>query len=225
MFRHGAGPAGPQAYLGGGLLSRDVHRAVLSRRPSRRHLEEQGGLAHARLSREEGDGPCNETAPKDPVQLDDIGRPQRRRRSVHRRDRHGRCRDHAGAHGPRARSGSLLDRSPRLAFAAPADPSLALPSALGAPERGAIPPARPARTAPHGRSRYGRPLTESALVSRVRAPLTVAGGSANDWWPRGEPGLPGGTRGPRETQLDASGIGSTQETLDAVIVRLAGRSR
>ena len=133
---HRAEPIGPAPDLTGRLLTGDVEAGDARRCGGADELQQQGGLADARLAPDEGDRPRHEPAAEHPIDLGDARRP----------GVGGRVDDigHAGRTGGRRRRGcvvapdvDLLDhRVPRPAPAAAPDPRRAGPAALGAAVNG-----------------------------------------------------------------------------------------
>ena len=134
---HGTDPVRAQPHLGRRLLTGDVqHRAGL--RHQRACLEQQRGLAHARLPGQQHHRSGDQSAAQHPVEFVEPGGPGARRAGIDLGDRHraGRGERVGGTPGqPGARDGGnrrLLDRSPGLAAAAAPGPFGGPPSAVRA---------------------------------------------------------------------------------------------
>ena len=123
---------GAQPDLAGRLLARDVQRAVLVAGRLRRHVQQQRGLADAGLAREQDDRAGYETAAEDAVQLGHAGGAGGGLPAVDLADGHRGRGDPAGRRRPHGGRAVLLDRPPRLALGAAAEPLGRLPAALGA---------------------------------------------------------------------------------------------
>ena len=130
---HGADALGAQAHLGGGLLAGDDQRAAAAGGEAVGDVEQQGRLAHARLTGEQhhrARAPARRRAPG----------PARRRRSAGpgpgrgraRRSAAPRCSTGAGADRAALPRADLGDRAPRLALRATAHPAQRLGAALRA---------------------------------------------------------------------------------------------
>ncbi len=123
---------GAQTDLAGRLLTRHVQRAVLVARRLRRHVQEERGLAHTGLARDQDDRAGHETAAQDAVQFGYAGGAGRGLAAVDLPDRHRGGGDAARCRRTDRGRAVLLDRAPRLALGAAAQPFGRLPSALGA---------------------------------------------------------------------------------------------
>jgi hypothetical protein len=132
-----ADAVGTQPHLGGGLLAGDVQRAGPLGEP-RGHVEQQGGLAHPRLTRHEDHGARHHAAAEHPVELVHPGRHGPRGLDVDLTDRPGGAADGAGPRRTDRGCGGVGHRAPALALAAPADPLGGQPAALRAPEGRAL---------------------------------------------------------------------------------------
>ena len=136
----GARAAGAEPDLGGGLLGAHVEHAAAGGGDPRGDLEEQRGLADARLAREQDGRTRDDAAAEHPVELADAARPVRGILGLDLADRPGGARRARRHRLQRAHDAGLLrdvdDGAPLLALGASADPLHGAPTALGAPERG-----------------------------------------------------------------------------------------
>ena len=132
---HGADPVRPQPHLGRGFLAGDVqHRA--RRGGVRRRLQQQRGLAHARLAGQQHHRPGHQAAAQHPVQLVQPGRAGPGGAGVHLAD------GHRGG-GGREGGGRPARRRPGR----PGQPSPGRASERPVPPRPSSPAPRPARAA------------------------------------------------------------------------------
>ncbi len=122
-----AQPLGPQADLVGRLLGGDQQHPMPGGSPGREHLEQQGGLADARLAAEEGDRARDQATREHPVELAHAGRHGRRLGDVHRRQRHRHRREVQGV--------DRLDQRPELGLFHQRVPLTAGGAAPGPPGR------------------------------------------------------------------------------------------
>lgn len=126
-------PVGAQPHLARGLLGGDVKRAVLVARGLGGDVQQQRRLADAGLARDEHHGTRHEAAAEHPVQLTDAGGPGGGLPAVDLADGERGGADPAGCGGPHGGGAAeLLDRPPRLAFGAAAEPLGGRPAAFGA---------------------------------------------------------------------------------------------
>ncbi len=145
--RQRADPLGPQPHLAGRLLARHVQHGAGRLEPVgaqcavghvARDREQQGRLAHARLTGEQDHRAGHQAAAEDAVELAHARRVGARGLHVdlgdgaRRRPRRG----HGGRAGAGRGSSVLYYRAPLLALPAAADPLDGGPAALGAPVRG-----------------------------------------------------------------------------------------
>ena len=124
-----AGAVGAQPHLGRGLLAGDVERAVPQPRGLGGHLEQQRGLADARLTGEQDRGAGDQAAAEHPVELGHAAGARLGVLDRHLADRHAPARSPARP-ATRLSARPLRDRAPGLALAAAADPLARLPAAL-----------------------------------------------------------------------------------------------
>ena len=170
-------PVGAQADLGGGLLTGDVQRRDAGARGPGGDVEQEGGLADARLTGEQDHASGDEPATQDAVELVDAGAAAPGGVDVDLEDGAGRGADGPSGHPARLGTG-LVDRAPRLALTAPADPLGGRPAALGAAVVGAcllgdgpgvsghvLPPRYGQDVRPHHRQGHGGPTVRASGCS------------------------------------------------------------
>jgi hypothetical protein len=138
-FVQGADPLGAQPHLAGGLLAGDHEGGAVGGGDAVGHLEQQRGLAHARLAGHQQHGARDQASAEHAVELGDAGGDGARACQLHFRDRPRRSRDRAGGHGAQGGRGGadLLEAAPRLALGAATDPLGRGVAALRAAVRGA----------------------------------------------------------------------------------------
>ena len=144
---HRLDPLGAGPHLRGRLLTADVeHAPVLPGGPGG-DVEQQGGLADARLAGDEDDRARDQATTEDSIELRDPRRPRPRTSGVDLADGDRRP-VHGSGRGRRGHDGvDLAHRAPCLALAAPTDPLDRRPPALGAPV-----PRGPSCLRTHGRN-------------------------------------------------------------------------
>ena len=138
----GAQPLGPQPDLLGRLLGRHQQAPLRRRGHGGQGLQQEGGLADARLAADEGDRAGDQAAAEHPVELGDARGPGRPRGHVDLADRHG-----AG----RGREPAADRARPRAAGARPVPPTSSW-SVFHPPQPGHR-PAHLAASAPHSKHR------------------------------------------------------------------------
>ena len=148
---HRLDPLGPDPHLGRGLLAADVEHGLPLARGAGGDVEQQGGLADARLAGDEHDGAGHEAAAEDAVELADPGAAGLGAARVDVADRDGGTVHHHGRGGADRDRADLADRPPGVALAAPADPLDRRPAALGAAVAPGLALGRPRCLRCHGR--------------------------------------------------------------------------